>query len=311
MSATAVREARTDRCPGALALHEAADGYLARVRLPGGRVTGEQMRGLGEIARTRGVGLLELTSRANVQIRSLAAGTDVAERVADLGLLPSASHERVRNIVAGPDEAYDDIVRDLDRQLQRRPALAQLPGRFLFAVGSADDADITVDGAKVIAQGRMVDGGVRQALDLAEVFVRVRGDAWRMAEVPQLLGGDPAKPPQPRGFPGGVLAPLGRLTSDQAAILGQYDELVVTTARTVVVRGEHDLTGSGLIADPRSPWHGVTACTGRPGCAKARADVRQQAHDFVALNPDHGRVHFSGCERRCGAPRSAHEEHVA
>ncbi len=310
MSAT-VREPRTDRCPGALALHEAADGFLARVRLPGGRITGPQMRGLAAIADELGVGLLELTSRANVQIRGLAADSDVAERVADLGLLPSASHERVRNIVAGPDEAHDETVRDLDEQLQQRPRLADLPGRFLFAVGPADDADITLAAGKVIAQGRMVDGGVRQALDLAEVFQRVRGDAWRMHEVPTILGGDPAITLPPAAFPGGALAPLGRLTSQQARALGAYERLVITTARTVVVRGDHDLASTGLITDPTSGWHGVTACTGMPGCAKARADVQAQARVYVEANPVHPRVHFSGCERRCGAPRADHLEVVA
>ncbi|EFL20700.1 cobalamin biosynthesis protein CobG [Streptomyces himastatinicus ATCC 53653] len=76
---------------------------------------------------------------------------------------------------------------------------------------------------------------------------------------------------------------------------------------------------AGLVTDPGSPWVGVGACTGRPGCAKSLADVRAHAARAVAGaprspdtpqgsgdarqdSPDAPPVYFSGCERRCGHP---------
>jgi precorrin-3B synthase len=50
----------------------------------------------------------------------------------------------------------------------------------------------------------------------------------------------------------------------------------------------------------------VTACTGRPGCAKSLADVRPDATAAVTTGtlPAGGvRQHWAGCERRCGRPR--------
>src|SRR5918911_2667097 len=74
---------RVDACPGALQTHAAADGGLARVRVPGGTLTGAQLRVLAGAARDLGDGALELTSRGNVQLRGLADGAaaELGERL--------------------------------------------------------------------------------------------------------------------------------------------------------------------------------------------------------------------------------------
>ncbi|MFD2622338.1 precorrin-3B synthase, partial [Streptomyces chumphonensis] len=77
---------------------------------------------------------------------------------------------------------------------------------------------------------------------------------------------------------------------------------------------------AGLVTDPASPWPGVGACVGRPGCAKALADVRA---DAAAALPDPAPatpaasgtggvpVYWSGCARRCGHPRGEHVDVLA
>ena len=67
-----------------------------------------------------------------------------------------------------------------------------------------------------------------------------------------------------------------------------------------------DLVAAGLVLDPRSPWLRVTACAGRPGCAKSLADVRTDAARAVAagtLPAGAATQHWAGCEPRCGRPR--------
>ncbi|MFF0865911.1 precorrin-3B synthase [Nonomuraea sp. NPDC003560] len=383
---------RPDACPGALQVHEAADGPLARVRLPGGAVSAAQLRALAGCAAELGTGVIELTSRANVQVRGLRSPEVFAGRIAAAGLLPSPAHERVRNILAsplggrGPDGLLDVLAMAdaLDRALCARPRLAALPGRFLFALddGTRDVAGLGAD-VTYVATGRLLlagadtgltvapDAAVPLMIDAAEAFLdELSPDgprAWRIRDLPdgpariatRLRAGEPSlidaphatnAPEAPEAADASdaapapvsarrpsagriaqrdgrmaieALVPLGRLTSDQAGALADLGRPVrLTPWRTVVLPdlspGEADpteraLAAAGLATDPDSPWAGVTACTGRPGCAKALADVRADARQWVRglgrapATP----VHWAGCERRCGLPRGPVRQLIA
>ncbi|MDJ0383695.1 precorrin-3B synthase [Streptomyces sp. G-G2] len=396
---------RGDACPGALRLHAADDGYLARVRIPGGLLTSGAAAVLAGAADRLGDGHLDLTSRGNVQLRGLGAscGGELAELLGAAGLLPpaAATHERVRNIVASPLSGLDgqgnaDVtpwVGALDRQLCASGAAAGLSGRFLFALddGRGDVTSLAPD-VSLLALGagtaalwtRDVSEAVRighqdapeAALVAAEYFldaVRSAGTkAWRVSELPaehqlesdELLrrlrergiraesadqaGGGFVRPrrtvgPRPGVLAGpdgtrvalSALAPLGRLTTTQWRLLAASasagsGELRLTPWRGIVVPGCDAATapealarlaGAGLVTRPGDPWEHVTACTGRPGCGKALADVRADARAVVSLHravaaPGDAAgpagpagaalpVHWSGCERRCGHPRAA------
>ena len=212
-SACAAERTEADRCPGSLALHRAQDGWLARVRIPGGRVTADQLVALSRGA-SIGNGLVELTSRANLQLRGLdaGAGAQLAEIVAEAGLLPSPAHDRARNVIASPvagrhpsARGYTDaVVKSIDRSVCADPALAELPGRFLFAVddgsGTALDrfADVVLvcrdDGTYSLALAGQATADAYPPADAATVAVAAaaaflaerseRGvDAWRIAEL--------------------------------------------------------------------------------------------------------------------------------
>ncbi|WP_234434718.1 MULTISPECIES: hypothetical protein [Streptomyces] len=270
---------RADACPGALRLHPADDGALARIRLPGGLLTDRQALALAEAAEALGDGELETTSRGNVQLRGLAShcAADLAERLRGVGLLPSDTHERVRNIVASPLAGLDtassaDVqtwVRELDARLCASDWAAGLSGKFLFALddGRGDvaalDADVTLiagsDGPAVLRLGRSTHGHpveagreVTAVLDAARRFLealRAGGRrAWHLREVPDLLPAGPVPLPAPAGtapavgaLPGGLSVGLrfGRASAAQwrALVAASAGELRLTPWRGAVLPG--------------------------------------------------------------------------
>lgn len=327
--------ARADACPGVFAPHDAADGPLARVRLPGGTVSAAQLHALAECAEAFGDGDLHLTSRGNVQLRGVIR-PGLAARLTDAGLLPSPSHERVRNILASPLSGLHGGLADvrglaasLDAVLCATPELAELPGRFLFAF---DDGrgDVAGEGADVCWRATGPDEGtlllaggdtgrrvrladaVSALIEVALEFGRVRGSAWRVAELddPAWRGtpvprGDVAVPVgMIAGVAAGVVPRFGQLSAEQARALAEFGPALVTPWKSLVLpdvpADVFERLGFGGVA------LGTTACVGRPGCAKSRADVRADAVFKPGL-----RAHFSGCERRCGKPSQSHVDVVA
>lgn len=301
-----------DRCPGTLRVHEAADGLLARVRVPGGFLSASQVQALALLSLTHGDGALDLTSRGNLQLRGLRSAEGLAETLTDAGLLPSLAHDTARNIVASPLADNRALVRALDDGLCGSPALAALPGRFLLAIddGSGDvlslRPDIALQDGQLVLDGRLAGPGtVDDVLMAAHAFLELRTTEWRLRELSSAhlaarlgreLGaaattGAPVRPGV-HGRTTVALAPLGRLTAE---VLAELSEVRLTPWRSLVLREPV----AGLIIDPGSPWAGVTACAGL-ACPKTHADVRTTATAHLVPGPR--AVHWSGCERRCGLP---------
>lgn len=229
-----------DACPGLLVLHEARDGHVARIRLPGGYVTPARWRALADVADRFGDGRLDLTARGNIQLRGIRAteGDALARAATAGGLLPSAAHDRARNIMASPLAGLGGrpplrrLVRELDAALLSSPELAALPGRFLFAVddgtGGSGLAGCDIGllrraggDAELVVAGRLT--GVRAsahaaapivaAAALAAVAVGVGRDVTRIADLAE--GGQAVA-----AAIGGTLGPLAQPSPDTRLSLG-------------------------------------------------------------------------------------------
>jgi precorrin-3B synthase len=278
---------RADACPGALQTHAAADGALARVRVPGGALRSAQLAVLAAAARDLGDGALELTSRGNVQLRGLASGaeTELGERLAAAGLLPSRTHERVRNVLAsmlsGRSGGLVDVrpwVPAFDAGLCADPQLAGLPGRFLATLddGRGDVAGLGGDVGLLALDADTValllggaDSGLRAApehavglaLAATRAFLDERtaqgGTAWRLAEltdgprrVAARLGGELATPAELP--PDLVTGPVGAVTQvdGRVALIG-----VVPLGRLAAAQAE--LLARLAPEVQVSPWRSV------------------------------------------------------
>lgn len=164
-----------DRCPGVFDTHPAADGALARVRLPGGRIRPDQLELLARAAAEHADGHLELTVRGNLQLRGITDVEAVAEAVVAAGLAPSSTHDKVRNIELSPLTGRIGGIADarplaaaLDDALRADPAAASLSGRFLFGVddGRGDIAARRPDACAVIRAGSSLVADTPLAADI-------------------------------------------------------------------------------------------------------------------------------------------------
>ncbi|WP_243436325.1 hypothetical protein [Streptomyces sp. FH025] len=295
---------RADACPGALRLHPADDGALARIRLPGGLLTTRQAMALVEAAEALGDGELETTSRGNVQLRGLASdcGAELADRLRAVGLLPSETHERVRNIVASPLAGLDgpagaDVhawVRELDARLCASDWATGLSGKFLFALddGRGDvaalDADVTLiaasSGPALLRLGRSplahpVEAGreLTAVLDAARGFLdalRTHGrKAWHLREVPDLLPAGSVPLPAPVGEASPVGALPGGLSVGMRfgrASAGQWRTLVAASAGELRLTPWRGAVLPGAGAD-RLPALAAAGFRTEPGSAWERA----------------------------------------
>ena len=319
----------TDACPGALQVHQAADGALVRVRLPGGMITAPQLATLSSVSGKFGSGTLELTARGNVQLRGITDVTAVAEAIvpqlAEAGLLPSATHERVRNIVASPLSGraggYADVrpwVSQLDSAICAEPSLAELGGRFWFSLddGRGDvsglGADVGVhvvdDGLALLLAGR--DTGLRLSVGdfvpalvgIGARFREIRGKAWRVSELADVNDLLPGVVLGVTPFPAVTKPPVGWISQQDGRVtLGAAVPLGVLPARVAEC-----LASIGAAVDAPlviTPWRSVLVCDLDE--AVADAALRVLAPLGLIFDENSPWLNVSACTGKPGCEHSA------
>ena len=164
-------------CPGALQPMRSGDGLVVRVRPHASRIDAAQAMGIAELAERHGNGIIDLTNRANLQIRGVcdAGHLLVVEGLARLGLVdPDPDTEARRNILMTPFWTEGDEIASIAAELEQALATgpAGVPTKFGFAVDCGRERALAGASADVRIE-RAVTGHLIVRADGAELGYQV------------------------------------------------------------------------------------------------------------------------------------------
>jgi precorrin-3B synthase len=324
-------------CPSALRPMMSGDGLVVRVRPDLGRLTAAQAAGLAAAALAHGNGLIDLSSRGNVQLRGVseASHRGLIEDLRLLGLVDEdATAEARRNLLVSPfaDATTEALARALGQALAGGP---DLPSKFGFAVDTGAQpvlADVSADirlerdaaGGLILRCDGMplgapvtLEAAPGAAVALARWFLASGGVSDGRGRMAALIaqGGRPegatvapaptAMAPGPGLCPEGALVgfEFGQMRAETLAAISQLGDIRVTPWRMLLLEGLREMPSiQGLILTADNPLRRVIACTGAPGCLQAHASVRPLARRLAAQVPEGRTLHLSGCAKGCAHP---------
>ncbi|MFZ5964813.1 cobalamin biosynthesis protein CobG [Thalassococcus sp. BH17M4-6] len=330
-------------CPGAHRPMLSGDGLVVRVRPFFAELTAAQVLGLCALAERFGNGTIDLTSRANLQIRGVAEAdhAELLHGLEELGLIDvDPAVEGHRNILIAPDWTRGDQTHRLCTALLRAlPDLPDLPQKMGFAIDTgaaghlaAGSADVRferdADGALILrADGAALGTRITEAdamptlRTLMDWFIDTGGAAsGRMArhlkttklparwqEVPPRSQGDPCQPgPTPEGAIIGL--PFGHVTAaDLSALMRDSGagSLRIMLGRMLWLRGAGKVKAKGFVTRSGDPLLTAHACPGAPFCPQASVATRDLARTLAPRLPRGETLHVSGCVKGCAHPRAA------
>ena len=328
-------------CPGAWRPMATGDGWLVRVRPLLGELSREQVLALCDAAETFGSGLIELTSRANLQLRGVTDASWpplMAFLVEHQLVSDDPEAERQPQLMLAPAWQKGDDTPTIARLLQTRGSeLAAMPGKVGIAI-DAGKAPVLGDSAADFRIERSMEGGllvraegyalgmavsdaaavVEQLIRLTHWFVDTGGwDAGRMrrhtAPLPDWAPADtaPASPGEKLALgehrEGMVVGlPFGRVAANtlRNAVSQTVSSVQVTPWRRLLLQDCDTLPAvDGLIRHNSDPRLAMDACPGAPFCEQASVATQPLAEQLSGWME--GTVHISGCAKGCARQRPA------
>ena len=191
MIASAAKKVR-GACPGALRPMESGDGLIVRVKPRAGTLSLEAVRRIAEVAQRCGNGHIDLTRRANLQIRGVKPENlpPLQAALEALGLLDATPEaEAVRNIMTSPLAGADSsevldvrpIARALEDLIASEEMLWRLPGKFGFLVDGGGALALDGERADIRLAACASNGGAAVAVGID----RPGGPSWLGCTTPE------------------------------------------------------------------------------------------------------------------------------
>ncbi len=122
----------------------AQNSFMCRMRIPGGELRSYQLIGLAKLADRLAAGHVDITTRANLQMREIAAehASEVLMELRDLGIVTlGAGADNIRNVTCSPLSGIDScelietlpLAREMHFHILHRKELFGLPRKFNIA----------------------------------------------------------------------------------------------------------------------------------------------------------------------------------
>jgi len=308
MSALSQEALRRGWCPSTLKPMETGDGWLVRLHPPGARLTPAQLRRIAMLAAEHGNGLIEISARANLQIRGVTADSHprlverlLAEHLVDEHEGDGPQRVALVSPLAGRDPTGLIDAAALAAQIEQRArTLHGLPAKLGIVVddggaqaldGFAGDIRLVGTGAGRVALclGDNLWRGPIPATDAAEAVATILSAfaAQRMGapdQIRRLRDLSPTVLASLSPLPG-FTAPAPRTPPRRVGLFTQRDDRFAALIGLPFGRGDAaTLDRLGAIqekADIRlSPWRGLTF----------RDLDRTQAENLLVLADDLGLI---------------------
>ncbi|MBD2490473.1 precorrin-3B synthase [Aulosira sp. FACHB-615] len=162
-------------CPGLFYATSAQDGILSRLRIPGGILNSKQCQAIAQIADMQGGGYVDVTNRANLQIREISQGisSEVLQHLQNLGIgSHNSAIDHIRNIMTSPTAGIDPeelidtrpLIQSWDAYLAAHSELSALSAKFSVCFDG---------GGKVSVSDRLNDILLRAELINTQVYFRL------------------------------------------------------------------------------------------------------------------------------------------
>ncbi len=156
---------------GLFYLNPVKDGYMARLRIPGGQLKTFQLREIARTAQELTTGYVQITTRANLQIRVIQPKDipEVLRRIQSVGLhTRGAGADNIRNITANPTAGIDPhelldvlpLCHELAQIIINDRSFYDLPRKFNIAYDGGGLIGTVEDTNDIGARAVMHDGSI-------------------------------------------------------------------------------------------------------------------------------------------------------